>query len=62
MARYQTQIAVTKAKCNQCGYRWVTRIAEPPFCPNCRSTRWDKKRQPTETQRTKGQSVRGVRP
>ena len=37
------KVKVTANKCEQCGYIWVPRSDErAPFCPKCRSLRWDK--------------------
>ena len=38
-----SKVKVTANKCDQCGYVWVPRGDErAPFCPKCRSLRWDK--------------------
>ncbi len=37
------RVKVAANKCEQCGYVWVPRSDErAPFCPKCRSLRWDK--------------------
>ncbi len=37
------KVKVTANKCEQCGYVWVPRSkTHAPFCPKCRSLRWDK--------------------
>lgn len=29
-----------ECKCNQCGYKWETRVKEPKACPKCKRYDW----------------------
>ncbi len=41
------KVKVEANKCEQCGYVWVPRSADhAPFCPKCRSLRWDRPGKP----------------
>lgn len=30
-----------KAKCNQCGHRWLPHVDHPQKCPNCQRKDWN---------------------
>ena len=34
-------------RCLRCGYDWIPRIRRVTICPRCKSTLWDKPKEPT---------------
>jgi predicted Zn-ribbon and HTH transcriptional regulator len=33
-------------RCQRCGYDWIPRIRRVTICPTCKSTLWDKPKEP----------------
>lgn len=40
----QETIQLTRAKCEQCGYKWLPKVTQPKQCPKCKRMDWDKKK------------------
>lgn len=31
-------------KCSKCNYKWLSRVAKPKSCPQCKTRIWDRKK------------------